>query len=644
MQMNIEKYLSNIFTSACKDAFKEFLPENFDAQVIWNSYETSDLTTSAAMKIFNMCKKNKDFKFKTQEEIAQEILKFLKDEKQIVGETKITNQIPTQKGKKKKEEKKDEKKEGEEKKEEEKKEGEEKKEEDKKDKKKKKEKVLPTMVYIDINLKKEYIEELSNSILASNEIKINTIYSGHHVGVDFSSPNIAKEMHVGHLRSTILGETICRILEFIGNKVERINHVGDWGTQFGMLIAHLEEVNPNYTENPEAGTDNIRDLEEFYKNAKKSFDESPEFKKKAQLKTVDLQKGDPATRKAWQFICQVSRENFEKIYKRLDIHTYEKGESFYDPLCRKLVPELEEKKLCILDEGAKIFRIPNEKLPLILVKSDGGIGYDTTDLAAIEYRINELKCDWIIYVVGGEQKEHFKLLFKAAEICGWADPKKIRLDHMDFGLVLDSKGKKFATRKGGNVKLGDVLDEAWEDAEKEMKNRNEKNKMGLSDEYIHSAAEKLGYSSIKYFDFKQFRSTNYKYDSKKMLDDKGNTAVYLFYMYVRILSIFRKNNLSQEDIDKLIKTEKIVLTEKSEINLLVQILKFNDVIDAVLKDLAINLLCDYLYGIAVKFANFYEDKNCKISGNNSRILLIELCRRFMKQTFDLLNMTPIEKI
>ena len=600
--MNIEKYLSNIFTSACKDAFKEFLPENFDAQVIWNSYETSDLTTSAAMKIFNMCKKNKDFKFKTQEEIAQEILKFLKDEKQIVGETKITNQIPTQKGKKKneekKEEKKDEKKEGEEKKEEE------KKEDDKKDKKKKKEKVLPTMVYIDINLKKEYIEELSNSILASNEIKINTIYSGHHVG----------------------------------------NHVGDWGTQFGMLIAHLEEVNPNYTENPEAGTDNIRDLEEFYKNAKKSFDESPEFKKKAQLKTVDLQKGDPATTKAWQFICQISRENFEKIYKRLDIHTYEKGESFYDPLCRKLIPELEEKKLCILDEGAKIFRIPNEKLPLILVKSDGGIGYDTTDLAAIEYRINELKCDWLIYVVGGEQKEHFKLLFKAAEICGWADPKKIRLDHMDFGLVLDSKGKKFATRKGGNVKLGDVLDEAWEDAEKEMKNRNEKNKMGLSDEYIHSAAEKLGYSSIKYFDFKQFRSTNYKYDSKKMLDDKGNTAVYLFYMYVRILSIFRKNNLSQEDIDKLIKTEKIVLTEKSEINLLVQILKFNDVIDAVLKDLAINLLCDYLYGIAVKFANFYEDKNCKISGNNSRILLIELCRRFMKQTFDLLNMTPIEKI
>ena len=214
-------------------------------------------------------------------------------------------------------------------------------------------------------------------------------------------------------------------------------------------------------------------------------------------------------------------------------------------------------------------------------------------MAAIEYRINELKCDWIIYVVGGEQKEHFKLLFKAAEICGWADPKKIRLDHMDFGLVLDAKGKKFATRKGGNVKLGDVLDEAWEDAEKEMKNRNEKNKMGLSDEYIHSAAEKLGYSSIKYFDFKQFRSTNYKYDSKKMLDDKGNTAVYLFYMYVRILSIFRKNNLSQEDIDKLIKTEKIVLTEKSEINLLVQILKFNDVIDAVLKDLAINLLCDY---------------------------------------------------
>ena len=248
----------------------------------------------------------------------------------------------------------------------------------------------------------------------------------------------------------------------------------------------------------------------------------------------------------------------------------------------------------------------------------------------------------MIYTVGGEQEEHLRLIFKAGEICGWHKPPTTRLDHMQFGLVQGKDGKKFSTRKGGNVKLADLLDEAWEDAKKEMKARNEKNNSGMTDEYINTASEKLGYSAVKYYDLKQFRASNYKFDWDKMLDDKGNTAVYLFYTYVRICSIYRKSNLSQEDIDKLAQTEKITRTEKAEKSLVLHLLRFNDVIDDLLKDLAINLLCEYVFGIAVKFGEFYE--SCKIVGNNSRLLITELSRRFMKTAFDLLGLTPIEKI
>ena len=388
----------------------------------------------------------------------------------------------------------------------------------------------------------------------------------------------------------------------------------------------------------------IRDLEEFYKNAKKKFDDDPDFKKTSQLKTVDLQKGEPEARKAWQFICQISRENFEKVYKKLDVHLTEVGESFYDDLCRKLITELEEKKIIIEDKGAKIIRIDGFKVPLIMVKSDGGIGYDTTDMAALNYRINTLKANWLIYVVATEQSEHFKMIFKAGEKAGIYKPGEVVLNHMGFGLVQGADGKKISTRKGGSFKLIDLLEEAQENAAKEMNERNKKNKEEdkMSDEYIKEASEKLGISAVKYFDLKQFRTTGYKFDFKKMLDDKGNTAVYLFYSYVRICSIYRKLNLSQKDIDELVKTKKIEIKEKSERNLVNHLLLFNDVIEDVLKDLALNLLCDYVYGIATKFSEFYE--NCKIQGNDSRILITELCKRFMKLSFDLLGLTPIEKI
>ena len=606
---NIQLYITNFVKDRCYELFKEFLPENYVPLVQKNNIGDSEFTSPCATQIFNMCNKKKDWKYETIEEVAEEIKKDIKDDNKIIQEFKIVVHEPMKKDNKKE------------------KEG------------KKKKKQIPKNIYLDIYINPEWAEEEAINILKKG-ISLDTQYKNKHVAVDFSSPNIAKEMHVGHLRSTILGESICRILEFLGNKVERINHVGDWGTQFGMLIAYLESINPNYAEEPEK-CGNIRDLEEFYKNAKKKFDDDPEFKKISQLKTVDLQKGDPNARKAWQFICQISRDNFEKVYEKLDVHLTECGESFYDDLCRKLVKELEEKNIIVEDKGAKILRVEGFQNPMIIVKSDGGIGYDSTDLAAINYRVNTLKADWLIYVVATEQSEHFKILFKAGEIAGFYKPGQVRLDHMGFGLVQGADGKKISTRKGGSLKLIDLLEEGQENAAREMEKRNEKNHE-MTPEYIKEASEKLGTSAIKYFDLKQFRTTGYRFDFNKMLDDKGNTAVYLFYSYVRICSIYRKINIDDKKIEQLINTTKIEIKEKSEKKLLAHLLLFNDVIDDVLKDLSLNLLCDYVYGIATKFSEFYE--SCKIAENNSRILLTELCRRFMKLSFDLLCLTPIEKI
>ena len=612
--INIQFYIVKFLKNRCDLLFKDFLPPNYIPSVQKNIISDSEFTTPCAIQIFKVCSKKQNWKYNSIEEVAQEIIKDLKDENEIIGNFNIVVQEPKKVEKNEKNE----------------------------NKKKKKEKQIPKNIYIDIYLNKKWLEKEALNVL-KNGVVLDTQYTNKHIVVDFSSPNIAKEMHVGHLRSTILGESICRILEFLGNKVERINHVGDWGTQFGMLIAYLESINPNYANEPEK-CGNIRDLEEFYKNAKKKFDENPEFKKISQLKTIDLQKGEPNARKAWLFICEISRENFEKVYQKLGVHLTECGESFYNEMCKNLVKELESKKIIIEDKGAKIIRLKDFKNPMIIVKSDGGIGYDSTDLCAINYRINILKADWIIYVVATEQAEHFKMLFKAAEICGFLKNGQVRLDHMGFGLVQGEDGKKMATRKGGNFKLIDLLEEGKENAAKEMTLRNERNKEEekMTPEYINEASEKLGISAIKYYDLKQFRTTGYKFDFDKMLNDKGNTAVYLFYSYVRICSIYRKINLSEKDLEELINKNEFEINEISEKKLLSHLLLFNDVIDDVLKDLSLNLLCDYLYGIATKFSEFYE--SCKIVGNNSRILLTELCKRFMKISFDLLSLTPIEKI
>lgn len=327
------------------------------------------------------------------------------------------------------------------------------------------------------------------------------------VVVDFSSPNIAKEMHVGHLRSTIIGESICRILEFNGHEVHRVNHVGDWGTQFGMLIHYLKEQYPDFLKEMPM----LKDLNDFYKQARDRFDSDPVFKKASQETVVKLQAGQEDCIQAWKTICEISRREFEKIYQRLNIRVFEFGESFYNSMIPAVIKECEDRGFVKLDQGAKCMFFEGFEVPLMVVKSDGGYNYDSTDLAAVRYRLLDLKADRAIYITDSGQLPHFQLIFAAAKKMGWQTPDK-RLDHMGFGVILGADGKKFKTRAGKVVKLvssyllfilisffskNDLLDEAFQVAYTGLVKRLAENKEGMqtnlqTEEEIKEAAEKIG--------------------------------------------------------------------------------------------------------------------------------------------------------
>eukprot|EP00658_Telonema_sp_P-2_P056989 TRINITY_DN4544_c0_g1_i2.p1 TRINITY_DN4544_c0_g1~~TRINITY_DN4544_c0_g1_i2.p1 ORF type:complete len:1395 (-),score=397.84 TRINITY_DN4544_c0_g1_i2:129-4313(-) len=359
--------------------------------------------------------------------------------------------------------------------------------------------------------------------------------------VDFSSPNIAKEMHVGHLRSTIIGESVARFLEFAGHNVERVNHVGDWGTQFGMLITHLMDTFPDFLNNRPP----IADLQKFYKESKNRFDDEPEFATRAHQAVVRLQSGAEKERlsgescpevQGWKLLCDISRCEFQKIYDRLNVTVDEIGESFYNPMLPKTVEDLlglgvaEEETT---DRGTCVLcKLDGYKQPLIVRKSDGGYGYDSTDMAAIRYRANETKADWIIYVTDSGQGSHFELIFQAAKKAQWVDSNKVRLDHIGFGVVLSPEGGKFKSRSGDTVRLVDLLDEAKARAKAVISEKNapaEGSEVAplLSPADVEAACPIMGYGAVKYADLRNKFDNDYTFDFDRMLDFTGNTAVYL---------------------------------------------------------------------------------------------------------------------
>ncbi|TTC00281.1 Arginine--tRNA ligase, cytoplasmic [Bagarius yarrelli] len=443
--------------------------------------------------------------------------------------------------------------------------------------------------FINVHLKKSFVSKLLTKLLLNgvqppaldNKKKVveNLISKLNSAGggvakviVDFSSPNIAKEMHVGHLRSTIIGDSMCRLFEYLGHEVLRLNHVGDWGTQFGMLIAHLQEKFPNYL----SVSPPIGDLQAFYKESKKRFDEDEEFKKRAYQCVVKLQSKEPKFIKAWNLICDVSRKEFQKIYDSLGINILERGESFYQDRMTQVVQEFEKKGLVEVDEGRKIIFAPGHSVPLTVVKSDGGYTYDTSDLAAVHQRLFDEKADVIIYVTDSGQASHFHTVFAAARMIGWYDPKVTRVEHAGFGVVLGEDRKKFKTRSGDTVRLMDLLEEGLKRSMDKLKEK-ERDKV-LTPEELIRAQHAVAFGCIKYADLSHNRINDYVFSFDKMLDDRGNTAAYLLYAFTRIRSIARLANIQEAALRKAAETSEIVLEHEKEWKLGKCILRFPEIL------------------------------------------------------------------
>ncbi|CAN1177558.1 Arginine--tRNA ligase, chloroplastic/mitochondrial [Linum perenne] len=458
--------------------------------------------------------------------------------------------------------------------------------------------------------------------------------------VDFSSPNIAKEMHVGHLRSTIIGDTIARMLEFSHVDVLRRNHVGDWGTQFGMLIEYLFEQFPNFEAVSEAA---IGDLQAFYKASKLRFDVDSEFKERAQKAVVRLQAGEKRYKDAWAQICAISRKEFDSVYKRLKVELEEKGESFYNPFIPSVIDGLTNQGLVKESEGARVIFLEGFNIPLIVVKSDGGYNYASTDLTALWYRLNEERAEWIIYVTDVGQHQHFEMVFKAAKNAGWlpTEPNKYpKTSHVGFGLVLGDDGKRFRTRSTEVVRLVDLLDEAKNRSKNELIPRVKDKEW--TEEELDQTAEAVGYGAVKYADLKNNRTTNYTFNFDQMLNDKGNTAVYLLYAHARICSIIRK---SGKDVEELKKTGILSLEHQDERVLGLHLLQFSEIVEEACTNLLPSVLCEYLYNLSENFSKFYT--NCKVIGSaeeTSRLLLCEATAIVMRKCFFLLGITPVYKI
>ena len=438
------------------------------------------------------------------------------------------------------------------------------------------------------------------------------------VVIDYSSPNLAKEMHVGHLRSTVIGDALARVLRFVGHKVVAQNHVGDWGTQFGMLTASMDE----------AGTDDasnvaLADLEVFYRNAKKRFDEDPAFANRARDYVVKLQGGDPRVLELWKRFLDVSMTHCEEIYRQLnvgltraDVH----GESAYNDDLPVVVADLKAKGLAVTSDGAQVVFLSEfsgkdgEPAAYIVQKQDGGYLYSTTDLAATRYRVGTLKADRALYVVDARQKLHFQQVFSVARQAGYVPPE-VQLEHVGFGVVLGDDGKPFKTRSGDTVKLAELLAEATQRAFNLVSEKSPE----LPEADRRAIAQVVGIGAIKYFDLARNRSTDYVFDWASMLSFEGNTAPYLQYAYTRVQSVLRRANAS--DVDATVS-----LVEPAEQQLALQLARFSDAVLAVAQDALPNYLCAYLYDLAAVLMRFYEACPVLSATGETRTSRLQLCR------------------
>ncbi len=494
----------------------------------------------------------------------------------------------------------------------------------------------------------EIISQLKDDHLGVPVVGTETPSKSQSIIVDFSSPNIAKEMHVGHLRSTIIGDSIARILTFRGHKVLRLNHVGDWGTQFGMLITHLKLVAPRALN--EANVIDLGDLVDFYREAKKRFDNDSHFQLCSREEVVKLQQGNHESLKAWKLLCAQSRREFQKIYDRLDITLTERGESFYNHFLQDVVDDLREIGLSVEDEGAqcvylnKIYGKDGNPLPFIIQKTDGGFNYATTDLAAIRYRLNPKPngdgAQRVIYVTDSGQANHFAAVFQIAERAEWV-PKGCRLNHVPFGLVQGEDGKKLKTRSGETIRLKDLLDEAVARAEADLKRRLLEEGRKESEDFIAKVSTTIGIAAVKYADLSQNRITNYQFSFDRMLSLQGNTAPYLLYTLVRIAGISRKGG----NLNSLV--QKVEFKEAQEWTLIRAVLKFDEVIITVEEELLPNRLCTYLFELSQIFNRFYDQipvLKAEEPSKSCRLMLCQLTGDILKKGLNLLGISTLERM
>ncbi len=507
--------------------------------------------------------------------------------------------------------------------------------------------------FINLRLKTDYLASQLLEINAdtSNRLSVSEIDAPKTIVVDFSSPNIAKPMHVGHLRSTIIGDSICRLLEFQGHDVIRQNHIGDWGTQFGMLVAYIERRSLEALKGKAVGVipSTLAEFESFYKEAQKLFEEDKHFVEISRSAVAALHSGDKTWLGRWQLLVEESKKHYQDVYDQLSVTLTPDdvcGESTYNDMLPDVVKDLKRGGTAVESDGAICVFPPGfqnkdgDDLPFIIQKSDGAYLYATTDLAAIRYRISQLKADTIVYVTDARQKLHFEMLFSVAQMAKWTED--IELSHVMFGSVLGENGKPLKTRTGENVKLKELLDEAVQRARAVVDQKNP----DLPDDKKAQIANAVGIGAIKYADYSNNRTSDYVFSFDKMLAMEGNTAPYMQYAYARIKSIERKAIEKDVDRDKELKLIKSLnLTDPAEIDLAKHLIRYGEAIEAAVADYRPNYLTTYLFELAQKFSTFYT--NCPVlkaapDKRPTRLLLCDLTAKTIKH--GLTNLLGIEVV
>ncbi|EAM8769238.1 arginine--tRNA ligase [Salmonella enterica] len=496
--------------------------------------------------------------------------------------------------------------------------------------------------FINIFLEPAFLAEQVQQALTSDRLGVSQP-TRQTIVVDYSAPNVAKEMHVGHLRSTIIGDAAVRTLEFLGHHVIRANHVGDWGTQFGMLIAWLEKQ-----QQENAGDMALADLEGFYRDAKKHYDEDEAFAERARNYVVKLQSGDTYFREMWRKLVDITMTQNQITYARLNVTLTRDdvmGESLYNPMLPGIVADLKAKGLAVESEGATVVFLDEFKnkegdpMGVIIQKKDGGYLYTTTDIACAKYRYETLHADRVLYYIDSRQHQHLMQAWTIVRKAGYV-PDSVPLEHHMFGMMLSKDGKPFKTRAGGTVKLADLLDEALERARRLVA---EKTPDMPADE-LEKLANAVGIGAVKYADLSKNRTTDYIFDWDNMLAFEGNTAPYMQYAYTRVLSVFRKADIDEQALA----SAPVIISEDREAQLAARLLQFEETLTVVAREGTPHVMCAYLYDVAGLFSGFYE--HCPILSaendavRNSRLKLAQLTAKTLKLGLDTLGIETVERM